>query len=192
MWADARAGLQRKHRWVWGTAPNERRAMEPMKGAGWRECLTSAEGFAGRESIAPGIRHPHLCGINPLAAGPHFLACNRHKATLHERRDRADAKAIRGQKRLCRTVSTCSGDNTLLGTERHWLDWFGRHRAADLKASLQARSPHKVSRLSDCPPVRRGRPSGCTKRKPLVLRFSTFFSHQGQKGPVGVGRVGSG
>jgi hypothetical protein len=98
--------------------------MEPMRGWGGWGCLTFAEGFAGRKSITPGIRDPHLGGIDPLAAGPHLLACNRHNATLHERRNRADAKAMRGQKRLRRTVGGRSGDYgervTLLGTERHW------------------------------------------------------------------------
>jgi hypothetical protein len=74
---------------------------------GGRRCLAFAKGFAGRESITPGIRDPYLGGINPLAAGPHWLACNRHKTAFHERRDRADAKAMRGQKRLRRTVGAC-------------------------------------------------------------------------------------
>ena len=39
-----------------------------------------------------GIRYAHLGGINPLATGPHLLTCNRQKATLHERRDRADVR----------------------------------------------------------------------------------------------------
>jgi hypothetical protein len=40
---------------------------------------------------------------------------------------------MRGQKRLRRTVGARSGDYservTLFGTERHWPDWFGHHRA---------------------------------------------------------------
>jgi hypothetical protein len=73
-------------------------------------CLAFAESLAGRESVSPRVRDLHLVGINPLAAGPHFLACHRHKATLHERRNRAEAKAMRCQKRLRRTVGARSGD----------------------------------------------------------------------------------
>src|SRR6266481_4241252 len=117
--------LQATSGWPSGSKkrPAGRRAA-PRAAPGGGGCLAFAESLAGRESITPGIRHPHLGGIDPLAAGPHFLACHRHKATLHERRDRADAKAMRGQKRLRRPVGARSGDYsecmTLLGTERHW------------------------------------------------------------------------
>ena len=66
---DVKAGLQRKHRQVCGTAPNEEAGDGTNEGVGWLRCLTFAESFAGRESITPGIRSPHLGGIDPLAAG---------------------------------------------------------------------------------------------------------------------------
>ena len=69
MLTDVKAGLQRKHRQVCGTAPNEEAGDGTNEGVGWLRCLTFAESFAGRESITPGIRSPHLGGIDPLAAG---------------------------------------------------------------------------------------------------------------------------
>jgi hypothetical protein len=36
-------------------------------------CLAFAEGFAGRKSVPPRVRDPHLGGIDPLAAGMHGL-----------------------------------------------------------------------------------------------------------------------
>jgi hypothetical protein len=117
--------------------------------------------------ISAGLSVPLLADSGPLPwlskggtgcqqrgrqCAPHFLAYHRHKATLPERRNRADAKAMRGQKRLRRTVGARSGDYservTLLGSERHGLFPFrsdGRPRGHE-EESLS--SPHFVA-ISD-------------------------------------------